>query len=57
MKECGKAVRDYIRKYNPYESASKLGYNIAEMYRYAVANNRKVSELTKEEAEQFAVNS
>ena len=55
--ECRKAVREYIKKYNPYENAPKLGYNVAEMCRYASKNNRKVSELSKEEVALFAVNS
>ena len=53
--ECRKAVRDYIKQYNPYVPAPKLGYNIAEMCRYAAKSNRKVSELSPEEVALFAV--
>lgn len=53
--ECRKAVRDYIKQYNPYESRARLGYNIAEMSRYAAKSNRKVSELSEEEVALFAV--
>lgn len=45
----------YDERYNPYEKKPALGYNIAEMSRYARKNNRKISELTKEEAAMFAV--
>ena len=48
-------VREYIKRYNPYVPAPKLGYNIAEMCHYAAKSNRKVSELTPDEAALFAV--
>ena len=53
--ECRRIVREYVEQNNPYEKKPKLGYNIAEMSRYATENNRKVSELTQEEAAMFAV--
>ena len=54
--ECRKVVRDYIQQYNPYEQAPKLGYNVAEMSRYAKKSNRKVSELSSDEIALFTVN-
>ncbi len=53
--KCREIVQDYIRQYNPYEKKPLLGYNIAEMSRYAAKSNRKVSDLSKEEASLFAV--
>ncbi|MCR5331844.1 MAG: hypothetical protein K6E62_11770 [Lachnospiraceae bacterium] len=53
--ECRKAVREYVKQYSPYELAPRLGYNIAEMSRYAAKNNRKVSELSADEVALFAV--
>ena len=53
--ECRKAVREYTRLYDPYVKKPKLGYNIAEMCRYAAKINRKVSDLTESEAAIFAV--
>ena len=54
--ECRKVVRDYIKRYNPYVPAPKLGYNIAEMCRYVAKSNRKASELNPEEVDLFTVN-
>ena len=51
--ECRKAVRDYIQQFNPYEPAPKLGYNVAEMSRYARESNRKITELSSDEAALF----
>ena len=48
--ECRKAVRDYFKQYNPYAPAPILVHNIAEMCRYVAKSNRKVPELTPEEA-------
>ena len=53
--ECRKIVREYVEQNNPYEKKPKLGYNIAEMSRYATRNNRTVSELTQKEASMFVV--
>lgn len=53
--ECRRIVQEYIKKYNPYERTPALGYNIAEMSRYATRNNCTVSDLSKEEVERFAV--
>ena len=53
--ECRRIVKEYVERYNPYEKKPALGYDIAEMSRYARKNNRKISELTKEEAAMFAV--
>lgn len=53
--ECRRIMREYIECYDPYEKKPALGYNIAEMSRYARKNNRKISELTQEEAAMFAI--
>ena len=53
--KCREVVREYNKRYNPYVPAPKLGYNIAEMCHYAAKSNRKVSELTPDEAALFAV--
>ena len=53
--ECRRIVQEYIKKYNPYERTPDLGYNIAEMSRYASKNNRSITDLSEEEVEQFAI--
>lgn len=53
--ECRRIVQEYIKKYNPYERTPDLGYNIAELSRYAAQNNRSITDLSKEEVERFAV--
>ena len=52
--ECREAVREYLQQYDPYAQLPKLGYNVAEMSRYAAKNNRKISELNTEEVAMFA---
>ena len=53
--ECRRIVSEYVEQHNPYEKKPKLGYNIAEKSRYAAKQDRKVSELTQEEAAMFVV--
>ena len=57
MKRCEhkKIVQDYIERCNPYASLSRLGYRIADMSRYAAIQNRKISDLSADEAKLFAV--
>ena len=53
--KCREAVREYILQNDPYEKTTRLGFNVAAMYRYAKKNNRKISDLTAEEANMFIV--
>ena len=52
--ECREAVKKYIETYNPYAQTPSLGFNVAEVSRYAAKTKRKVSELSQEEIAFFA---
>lgn len=48
-------VLEYLKENNPYETSSKLGYNVKEMSRYAKEKNCKIVDLTEAEIEMFKV--
>ena len=54
--ECRRIAQEYIRQHSPYEETVPLGYNIAAMSRYARSRNISISDLSAQEAAQFANN-
>jgi len=52
-----KIVDEYVQKYNPYEKTVPLGFNVAEMSKYAQSKNISISELSIQEAKMFEVDS
>ena len=52
-KKYNKEAEELFAKYNPYESNAIHSHNIGAMTRYARKNGKKVSELSKEDVEQF----
>ena len=53
--ECREQVKTYLQEHSPYEKIPSLGYNIAEMSKYARNRNISISEMTAQEAEMFLV--
>ena len=47
--------RGYYDPPDPYSDPPKSNYNLLRMSQYAKKNGKKIVELTKEEASQFAV--
>ena len=48
-------VQEYLENHDPYEPATRLGYRIADMSRYAEEKGCRIADLTAAEAERFAV--
>lgn len=55
-KKCKKSflVEEYLSTYDPRQPVS-IGFSISDAYRYAKSVNKKISELTQKEINQFTI--